>query len=91
MNFFFLVTILCYLYQHVGPEKASQTQRKAQRRCFVLLCPRYAQHQLQAGGIYSIGYARVGFALRMSISCCLSSFSLRWVPDAKAVSIGIWA
>ena len=32
-----------------------------------------------------------GFALGMSISCCLSSFCSRWVANVKTVSGGIWA
>ena len=33
----------------------------------------------------------VGFAFVMSISCCLSTLSLHWVPNTNAVSGGIWA
>ena len=38
-----------------------------------------------------VGYARVGFALGMYISCCLCPFHLRWVPNANPVFDGIWA
>ena len=38
-----------------------------------------------------IRYARVGFALDMFISFCLSRFSSHWVPNVKVVSGGIWA
>ena len=41
--------------------------------------------------IVRIGYFRVGIKLDMSISCCLSAVSLRWVAKANAVTDGIWA
>ena len=39
----------------------------------------------------NVGYARVGFALGMYISCYLCQFHLRWVPNANPVFGGIWA
>ena len=41
--------------------------------------------------IVHVGYARVGFALGMYISCCLFPVPLRWVANADAISGGIWA
>ena len=41
--------------------------------------------------IVCVGYARVGLALSMSISCCLSCFFSPWVPNANTVSSGIQA
>ena len=38
-----------------------------------------------------IGYARVGFTLGKWVSGCLSPFCSCWVPNANAVSSGIWA
>ena len=38
-----------------------------------------------------VEHARVGFALGMSISCCLSHYRLRKVANANVVSAGIWA
>ena len=36
-----------------------------------------------------VGYARVGFVLGMSLSCCLCQFHLRWVVKANTFSGGI--
>ena len=38
-----------------------------------------------------MGPQRNIFALAMYISCCLSHFFLRWVPNANAILSGIWA
>ena len=38
-----------------------------------------------------VGYARVGFALGMYISCCLCQFHSHWVANANAISGGRWA
>ena len=38
-----------------------------------------------------VGYARVGFALGMYISCCLCQFHSHWVPNGNLVFGGIWA
>ena len=34
---------------------------------------------------------RVGFALGMTIACCLFCFHLHWLPNANNVYGGIWA
>ena len=39
----------------------------------------------------AVGPQRNIFALVMYISCCLSRFFLRWIPNANAVLSGIWA
>ena len=41
--------------------------------------------------IVCVGYAQVGFALGMYISCCLCQFHLLWVANAIAFLCGIWA
>ena len=41
--------------------------------------------------ILYVGHFCVGFALGMSISCCLCTFSKRWATNANAVSGGIRA
>ena len=37
----------------------------------------------------ALGNIHVGLTFGVSISCCLSNFHLRWVPDTKMVSGGI--
>ena len=41
-----------------------------------------ASSNVSQWNIVLVGYARVGFALGMLISCGLSCFCLHWVPNA---------
>ena len=54
---------------------------------FALGSQREPHFQWNIGG----GGSRNIFTLAMYISCCLSRFFLRWVPNANAVLSGIWA
>ena len=57
-------------------------------QCSWPLMPKLDQKYVSYMGV---GYTRVGLALDISNSCCLSHFHLHWEANANAVSGGIWA